>query len=413
MRVRGLRFPNAEGLSLAATLELPEREPRAFAIFAHCFTCSRDSLAASRVAGGLARHGFGVLRFDFAGLGESEGTFAETSFSSNVSDIVAAARYLREHHRAPALLVGHSLGGAASLAAAAELPEVRAVATLAAPSEPSAVLPLLGGSLEAIRRDGSAEVTLAGRPFRVGRGFVEDAERYRLEEKIAKLGRALLVLHAPMDDTVSIDHASRIFVTARHPKSFVSLDGANHLLNREPDARYVADTIAAWVERYLDARPPTEGDAAPGGAVVVEETGEGRYQQLVSAGRHTFLADEPTSVGGLDSGPSPYELLLAALGACSSMTMRMYAERKGFALERVKTTLRHERVHARDCERCESKDGFATRIERVISIEGTLSAAERARLVEIANRCPIHRTLEGEIEIVTREEDEPSARAEG
>ncbi len=402
MRVQRLQFPGSEGRRLAGTLDLPEGEPRAFAIFTHCFTCSRESLAAARVARGLARHGFGVLRFDFAGLGESEGDFAETTFSSNVADLLAAAAYLRERHAAPALLVGHSLGGTAALAAASEIEEVKAIATIAAPSEPSAVLDLLGASVEQIRAAGEAEVTLAGRRFRFRRGFLDDAASYRIADRVATLRRALLVLHAPEDDTVSIDHATRIFVAARHPKSFVSLEGANHLLGREADGRYVADTIAAWVERYLEPAAPAPTTLVEGGTVRVEETRDGRYQQLVTAGRHAWLADEPLGVGGLDSGPSPYDLLLASLGACTSMTMRMYAERKGLALERVAVVLGHERIHAKDCANCETKEGTVSRIERVITIEGALSEAERARLLEIADRCPVHRTLTGEIVIVTR-----------
>ena len=399
-------FPNARGERLAALLDLPEAAPRAYAVFAHCFTCGKDSHAASRIARALNRQGIAVLRFDFTGLGASDGEFANTNFTSNIADLVAAANHLRQAHGAPQLLIGHSLGGAAVLAAAAEIPDARAVITIGAPSDPGHVTHLFGAQLADIEAKGEVEVSLAGRPFRVQRQFLEDVTHQKLTERIAKLRKALLVLHAPGDDTVGIDNATAIFIAARHPKSFVSLDDADHLLTRLRDATYAANVIAAWAERYLDlagATTPTDATAAPADGVLVEETGDGRLQQRVVAGRHRLLADEPVAAGGQDSGPDPYSFLLAALGTCTSMTLRLYAERKQLPLDAVSVHLRHSRIHAADCEECETKTGKIDRIDRDISLRGRLDPAQRQRLLQIADMCPVHRTLSSEIQIRTSE----------
>ncbi|HEX2885816.1 alpha/beta fold hydrolase [Vineibacter terrae] len=397
-------FPNARGERLAALLDLPEAPPRAYALFAHCFTCGKDVLAASRIAQGLTRLGIAVLRFDFTGLGASDGEFANTNFSSNVADLIAAADHLRRTHAAPQLLIGHSLGGAAVLAAAGDIAEVRAVATIGAPSDPGHITHLFRDRLADIAAQGEVEVMLAGRPFRVQRQFLEDVAGQRLSERVAHLRRALLVLHAPTDDTVGIENASAIFGAARHPKSFVSLDDADHLLRRPRDAAYAANVIAAWVERYLTpAAAPDAGDDAPVDGVRVQETGGGRFQQHVAIGRHRLRADEPVASGGLDSGPDPYGLLLAALGACTSMTLRLYAERKQLPLERVSVHLRHTKIHAADCDECETKSGRLDRIDREIVLQGTLDDATRKRLLEIADMCPVHRTLTSEVLIKTSE----------
>ncbi len=395
-------FPNSRGQSLAAVLELPDQEPVAFALFAHCFTCGKDNLAARRIAETLSRRGIAVLRFDFTGLGASEGEFAATDFSSNVADLVAAADHLRKTRRAPALLIGHSLGGAAILAAAARVPEALAVAAIAAPSDPAHVVGLFKHKLADIRERGEVEVALAGRPFRIRREFLDDVAEQKLTDAVVGLRKALLVLHSPTDATVGIDNASRIFLAARHPKSFVSLADADHLLSRRSDAIYVAHVIAAWAERYLEAaaRPEPATDADPR-AVVVAETREGLFQQAVAIGPHRLLADEPVSAGGLDSGPGPYELLLAGLGACTAMTLRLYAERKKLALRRVSVTLRHAKIHAGDCVDCETKEGMLDRIDRTIALDGDLDEAERGKLLEIADKCPVHRTLTSEVEIRT------------
>jgi uncharacterized OsmC-like protein/alpha-beta hydrolase superfamily lysophospholipase len=397
-------FPNASGHRLAALLDRPAGEPAAYALFAHCFTCGKDVRAAKYIAERLTACGIAVLRFDFTGLGMSEGEFANTTFSSNVADLAAAANHLRLTHRAPAILIGHSLGGAAVLAAAGEVPEVRAVVTIAAPSDPSHVTHLFKDHTEAIRAEGEVEVKLAGRPFRIRREFLDDVAEQRLDQRIATLRKALLIFHAPTDEIVGIENASHIFTAAKHPKSFVSLDNADHLLSRRSDAVYVANVITAWAERYLDMTPAaTQEDPAPG-TVVVTETRAGKFQQAIATGPHRFLADEPVKVGGLDSGPGPYDLLLAGLGACTSMTLRLYAEHKSLPLERVSVTLTHGKIHAADCEHCETREGKIDRIDRSITLTGALDAEQRKRLMEIADKCPVHRTLTSEIDIRTVEQ---------
>ena len=403
MRSERFSFPNAKGEQLAATLDLPLGVPDAYALFAHCFTCGKDILAAKRIAERLASAGIAVLRFDFTGLGASEGDFANTHFSSNVDDLVAAADHLRAARGAPAILIGHSLGGAAVLAAAARIPDARAVVTIAAPFDPGHVTGLFKEHVESIRQQGEVEVALAGRPFRIKREFLDDVAERKLHDHVANLRKALLVFHSPTDDIVSIDNASKIFLAAKHPKSFVSLAGADHLLSQKRDAIYVANVIAAWAERYLDKPAEAVKAEAEPGVVLVRETGVGKFQQEIVSGAHRFLADEPVAVGGLDSGPSPYNLLLAALGACTAMTVRLYADHKKLPLERVSVRLTHNKIHAQDCEDCETKEGMLDRIDRDITLEGTLDADQRKRLIEISNKCPVHRTLESEIDTRTVE----------
>jgi putative redox protein len=401
------QFPGAEGQQLAAALELPEGEPLAYALFAHCFTCGKDVLAAKRIAVALAAKGIAVLRFDFTGLGSSEGDFANSTFSSNVADLVRAADHLRETREAPAILIGHSLGGAAVLAAAAQVPDAKAVVTIAAPSDPAHVTGLFADRIEDIRKHGDVEVSLAGRPFHIKREFLDDIAEHNLMDQVAKLHKALLIMHSPTDDTVGIDNATRIFVAAKHPKSFVSLAGAEHLLSDRRDSMYAADVIAAWAERYIDTATPEA--AADLGAeprnVVVRETRNSKFQQTVSIGPHRLLADEPIAAGGEDTGPGPYDFVLAGLGACTSMTMRLYADRKSLPLERVTVTLKHSKIHAEDCAECETKAGMLDQIERTIAMDGALDAEQRGKLMEIADKCPVHRTLTSEVRIVTRAAD--------
>ena len=405
-------FANAQGEKLAALLDRPDGPVRAVALFAHCFTCGKDNKAARLIAHGLTSQGIAVLRFDFTGLGSSEGEFANTTFSSNVDDLVAAADHLRTQIAAPAILIGHSLGGAAVLAAAHRIAEARAVVTIAAPFDPAHVARLFGERVEEIRSKGEVEVTLAGRSFRVRRGLLDDIGEHNLAPRIAELRKALLVFHSPTDETVGIDNASHIFTAAKHPKSFISLAGADHLLRRPSDAAYVAHVIAAWAERYLEMAAPMRATAeAEFGEVFVRETRQGTFQQEIVAGAHRFLADEPVAAGGLDSGPGPYDLLLAALGACTSMTLRLYADRKQLPLTRTRVRLRHSRIYAADCAACETKEGMLDRIDRIINLEGELDAEQRKRLLEIADKCPVHRTLTSEIDIRTSEESsQPLAR---
>jgi uncharacterized OsmC-like protein/alpha-beta hydrolase superfamily lysophospholipase len=397
-------FPNAKGEKLAAVLDLPDGTPRAYALFAHCFTCGKNVVAAKRIADALTALGIAVLRFDFTGIGSSEGEFSNTTFSSNVGDLVAAADHLRKMRQAPALLIGHSLGGAAVLAAAASVAEARAVVTIAAPFDPAHVTHLFKDKLDAIGTEGEVEVALAGRPFRIRREFLDDVAQHKLTEHIGGLHKALLIFHAPTDDTVGVENAAQIFTAAKHPKSFISLAGADHLLTKRSDAVYVANVLAAWAERYLDAGPTAVAGEAQPRQVVVTETGFGKFQQSVVIGPHRLTADEPVAAGGLDSGPGPYDLLLSALGACTSMTMRLYADHKKLPLDRVSVSLTHAKIHAQDCEECETKEGKIDRIDRAITMTGSLSDEQRARLMEIADKCPVHRTLHSEINIRTKEQ---------
>jgi uncharacterized OsmC-like protein/pimeloyl-ACP methyl ester carboxylesterase len=401
MRTERLEFTGSLGPTLAGRLELPAHAPRAFALFAHCFTCGKDVLAASRVARALTDHGIAVLRFDFTGLGGSDGDFGNTNFSSNVADLLEAAAHLRENYSAPSILIGHSLGGAAVIAAAEHLPETRAVVTIGAPADTGHVQRLLVGSRDEIEEEGEAEVNLAGRSFRIRRQFLDDIGEQPQAQRIENLDAALLVMHSPTDKVVGVDQARRIFQQARHPKSFVALDGADHLLTRASDAAFVASMVSVWADRYVSEEaapaPAPEGEE---GAVVVAENGHGLYGQNIVSGRHVLAADEPEPVG-LDTGPSPYDLLLAGLGACTSMTLRMYADRKDLPLEKVTVSLRHSRTHAEDCTDCETKEGRLDRIERVISLEGDLDEDQQRRLHEIADRCPVHRTLQSEVVVDT------------
>jgi uncharacterized OsmC-like protein/alpha/beta superfamily hydrolase len=399
MRSERFDFPGSAGDLLAGRLELPDGVPTAFALFAHCFTCGKDATAAARIARALAERGIAVLRFDFTGLGSSGGDFANSNFSSNVGDLVAAADHLRRTHAAPSLLVGHSFGGAAVLAAAAQVPEAVAVVTIAAPFDPAHVRHLLRDDVATIEATGEAQVTLAGRSFPIRRQFLDDLAAQDPARVIANLRRALLVLHAPRDAFVGIENAQAIFLAAKHPKSFVSLDDADHLLTRKDDAAFVADLVACWAARYVRT---SDDLPAPGeGLVTVRESGEGRFQQAIAIGRHRLVADEPVASGGLGRGPSPYDLVLAGLGACTSMTLRLYADQKGWPLEGVEVTLAHRKIHAADCAECETKEGKVDEIERTIAVEGPLDASQRARLMEIADRCPVHRTLHGEIRVRT------------
>ena len=407
MPTERFQFTGEDGHQLAAALDLPEGTPLAYALFAHCFTCGKDVLAAKRIAVALAAKGIAVLRFDFTGLGSSEGDFANSTFSSNVADLVRAADHLRETRAAPAILIGHSLGGAAILAAAGQIPDARAVVTIAAPSDPAHVTHLFSDRIEDIRAQGKVEVRLAGRPFHISSEFLDDIAEHGLMPRVTNLHKALLIMQSPTDDTVGIDNATRIFVAAKHPKSFVSLAGADHLLSDKRDAAYVADVIAAWAERYIEPaapRPAAERGEAPG-KVVVRETRANKFQQSISVGPHRLTADEPVAAGGGDTGPGPYDLVLAGLGACTSMTMRMYADRKALPLERVTVTLSHSKIHAEDCAECETRVGMLDQFDRVISMEGALDAEQRKKLMEIADKCPVHRTLTSEIHIVTSAAD--------
>ncbi len=401
-------FPKSNGQELAARLDMPIGNPQSYALFAHCFTCTKDIFAANRIAKGLTDHGIAVLRFDFTGLGASEGEFANTNFTSNVENLVAAADHMRKTLNAPEIIIGHSLGGAAVLSAAKHIPESKAVITIGAPADPSHVVHNFEGSIKEIEDTGEAEVLLVGRPFRIQKQFINDVKAQNLKKDIETLKKALLVFHAPLDQTVGIENAADIYNAAKHPKSFISLDDADHLLTKRIDADYVADVIASWVDRYIgnsNAKSPNLPTAKKD-TVVVGETGDGKFTNVVVTGSgHIISADEPESVGGDNSGPTPYDFLLAALGACKSMTMRMYANHKGFKLDRAEVRLSHSKIHAEDCAECETKKGKVDHIETEINITGDLTEEERQKIFEIAEKCPVHKTITGEIIIDTTLKD--------
>ena len=403
--VQRVTFEGSQGDTLAARFDVPAGTVRATAIFAHCFTCSKDIQAARRIAGELAMRGIAVLRFDFTGLGASGGEFANTNFSSNCGDLLRAADWLRDHVEAPSILIGHSLGGAAVLSIAGDIAEVKAVATIGAPANAAHVVDNFHADLEAIERDGSAEVTLGGRKFRIQKQFLDDIRGQNLTNRIAAMKKALMVLHSPLDDTVGIDNASTIFLAARHPKSFVSLDKADHLLTRAEDAAYAAEIIAAWASRFI-ARDTLPAPSDEHAAIRVAETGGGKFQNYVIAGRHRMFADEPADVGGLDSGPSPYDFLSVSLAACTSMTLRMYAAFKKIDVGTIAVEVLHDKVHAKDCADCaeelRDRPGKIDRFERRITISGDIDEALEKKLLEIADKCPVHRTLEARAAVVTR-----------
>ncbi len=399
MPTERITFTGHSGEELAARLDLPDGPHLGTALFAHCFTCGKDIPAARRIASRLAAMGLAVLRFDFTGLGHSDGEFGNTTFTSNVGDLVKAADYLAGRGMAPGLLIGHSLGGAAVLKAAGDIASIKAVATIGAPFDPGHVTHNFGDALPEIAEKGSAEVSLGGRPFRIGAEFVRDVEEEQLAPAIAGLKKALLVLHAPRDAIVGIENATQIFLAAKHPKSFVTLDDADHLITRVEDAEYAAEVIAAWGAKYLGIRPPAPPPGAPEGVVRVSEADPGGFLQDVTHGpAHHTLADEPASYGGTDRGMTPYGFLSAGLGACTSMTIRMYARRKKWPLAHVSVDVTHDKVHAEDAEGGAQKiDGF----HRLITLEGDLDDDQRTRLREIADKCPVHRTLEASSKVTT------------
>ncbi|MEM7113697.1 MAG: alpha/beta fold hydrolase [Chloroflexota bacterium] len=402
MQFKKLTIHNEAGQKLGARLDLPvDGQPAAFAVFAHCFTCGKNLRAINHISRALTASGLAVLRFDFTGLGESEGDFADTNFSSNVADLVAAANYLAREFEAPQLLVGHSLGGAAVLMAAQHLPSVTAVVTIGAPCNPDHVTHLVESSRAEIEVTGQAEVLLAGRKFTIKKQFLDDLAQQKMTAVIANLRRALLVCHAPLDSTVGVDNAAHIFLSAKHPKSFVSLDDADHLLTKRDAAAYVGSMIATWASKYITAKPPQPAATAAENNWVAVRTGSTFRTEIRSRSGHTVIADEPIQLGGTNLGPNPYDYLLAALGSCTSITLRMYADRKKWPLTSVTVRLTHDKIHAADCAACESGKGRIDYIVRELELEGPLDDKQRQRLVEIADKCPVHRTLHNEIVVNT------------
>jgi len=401
---RKFEFSGSAGDNLAALLELPDQPPLATALFAHCFTCGKDIAAASRISRALVKHGFAVMRFDFTGLGNSDGDFANTNFSSNVADLIAAADHLRTEGMAPQILIGHSLGGTAVLNAAHHIPECEGVVTVGSPADAQHVSKQFACDIEAINEHGEAEVSLAGRKFLIKKQFLNDIMETSIDH-LGKLKAALLVMHSPVDATVSIDQAERIYKAARHPKSFVSLGDADHLLSKAADSEYVADVISAWAQRITHSGESASRPSVSAGEVLVHEV-DRKFMLDVYSDTHQWRADEPIRVGGKNSGPDPYEHLLASVGTCTSMTLRMYASRKQWPLDDAEVTLRHSREHLSDCENCDTKENMQLDvIERDIKLHGDLTEEQRTRLMEIADRCPVHKTLSGTLQIRTRQSD--------
>lgn len=403
MRHERVTFTNARGQTLAGRIDYPVTgDPIGFVLYAHCFTCSKELRAIGRIASTLAGHGLAMLRFDFTGLGDSEGDFADTNFTTNVEDIISAAHYLRDHHEPAEIVIGHSLGGAAALAAVPSLPGVRSVVTIGAPATPQHIERHIAEDLDKIRVEGSAQVQLAGRTFTIKDQLLDDVGAVDLAAAVGTLRRPLLIMHSPIDNTVGIDNAGDLFGMARHPKSFVSLDTADHLITDPDDASYVAEVLASWATRYIsrDLRSHSQPDFlvdAPKSVTTVR-TEDGFRTEVVSNG-FPLVADEPESVGGTNTGPTPYDYLLTALGTCTGMTLRMYADRKQWPLEAVTVELTHRRIHAKDCEQCETDEGTVDEIGKVLALEGDLDAEQQQRLLEIADRCPVHKTIQGEVVI--------------
>ncbi len=393
-------IPNRQGLELAAQLELPIGEhPKAYAIFAHCFTCGKNLNAARNIALALTQQHIAIIRFDFSGIGDSDGEFFDSNFSTNVQDLIDVAEWLEAHYEAPQLLVGHSLGGAAVLVAASSIPSAKAIATIGAPAAPAHVKHLFASIEDRLRQEGEAEVKIAGRPFKLKKHFLEAIESVDMSYVMKQLHHALLVMHAPGDQIVGVNNARQLYDAAKHPKSFLSLDKADHLLSQAEDSRYVGTMIGQWASRYLDLKeevPLTTDKQA------VVRIGPKGFLTEIRAGNHEFLADEPASVGGDDRGPTPYDLLVASLGACTAMTMRMYADRKGWPVKEIRVHLTHEQVYPSEAPDDDEKPRKMDRVERLIEIEGDLSSEQRKKLLEIAEKCPVHRTLHNDLRIDTK-----------
>ncbi|MFD2519097.1 bifunctional alpha/beta hydrolase/OsmC family protein [Salinimicrobium flavum] len=400
MNYSKVSFSNRDGDKLSGHLELPlNQEPHTFVLFAHCFTCNKNFFAVRNIAQALSASGFGVLRFDFTGLGESEGDFADTNFSGNVEDLIAAAQFLEKEHKAPALLIGHSLGGAAVIFAAGQLPSVKAIATIGAPSTTSHVTHILKSEISEIKEKGFATVNVGGRDFTIKEQFLNDLQNKDLKQLVQEVKKALLILHSPQDAVVEINNAEELYVAARHPKSFVSLDGADHLLTNIEDSTYAGKVIAAWASKFLEIPVREDLDTEH---QVVGNLGEIGFTTQLRAGRHYFVSDEPESVGGNNFGPTPYDFLSAALAACTSMTIQMYVRRKKWPLKNVETHVTHSKTHAEDCEKCERNTSKIDTFEREIILDGNLDDQQQQKVLEIADKCPVHRTLHNKIEIHTR-----------
>jgi len=401
MSLSKVTFTNPQGQTLSGRLELPaDQYPHNFALFAHCFTCNKNLGAVRNISRGLTSQGFAVLRFDFTGLGESEGDFADTNFSGNVEDLIAAANFLSKEYQAPTLLVGHSLGGAAAIFAGAQIDTIKAVTTIGAPANPEHVKHLLKSELQEIENTGMATVNLSGRDFTIKKQFLDDLETKSLPEVAKQLNKALLVMHSPQDTTVGIKNAEEIYHAAKHPKSFITLEGADHLLMRKEDSIYAGKVIAGWSSRYIDI-PETTKISSNHNVVASLGNDEG-YTTQMKIGNHYMLADEPESVGGNDFGPSPYEYVSAGLSACTAMTIKMYVNRKGWDLQHIEVHTSYSKAHAVDCENCEDPAAKIDTFEREIKLDGNLDEKQITRILQIADKCPVHKTLHSETQVLTK-----------
>lgn len=398
MKSTKLNIQNKKGLTLQAHLELPaNQKPNYYAIFAHCFTCTSSLSAVKSISRALTSHGFGVLRFDFTGLGRSEGEFSDSHFSANVNDLVAVHNYVSEHYESPSLLVGHSLGGAAVLVAASKIDAVKAVATVGAPATISHVKNLFSHNFEDIKDKGNIEVNIGGRPFKIDKEFVEDFDKTDLLSVVKDLCKPLLILHSLIDKIVSINNAEQLYVNAHHPKSFVALDDADHLLSDNRDSQYVGNVIGTWVQRYFEPKEnkmiETKGEQLVGHLNLIEDN----FTTSIQTKRHTLIADEPISVGGDDFDPSPYEYLNAALAACTVMTLKMYAQRKQWDLQEVFVYLSHSKKHSDDIDIAVEKEGYLDHISKKLKFVGNLDDKQKQRLAEIASKCPVHKTIASKV----------------
>lgn len=392
-RIR-LNIQNSKGHKLQAFLELPaDQKPQHFAIFAHCFTCSSALGAARNISRSLTGHGFGVVRFDFTGLGRSEGEFADSHFSANVEDLLAVNNYLIENYQAPSLLVGHSLGGAAVIVAASKLENIKAVATVGAPATVSHVMHLFSHGIENVKQKGEVEVNIGGRPFKIDEAFVADFGKTDLPDITKNLRKPILIMHAPFDAIVSIENAHQLYKDAHHPKSFVSLDDADHLLTKSKDSLYVGNMIGTWVQRYFEPKDnsilQTKGEQLVAHLNVLED----KFTTSIQTKKHHFIADEPESVGGSDFGPSPYDFLSAGLAACTVMTLKMYAQRKKWDLQEVYVYITYSKKHSDDLMLDLEKPLQVDHLQKRLKFIGDLDEKQKARLKEIASKCPVHKTL--------------------
>ncbi|GAB5539551.1 MAG: bifunctional alpha/beta hydrolase/OsmC family protein [Salibacteraceae bacterium] len=399
MKSEKLSISNKSGTALHAVLELPPNQhPTHYAMFAHCFTCSSNLNAVRNVSRSLANQGFGVVRFDFTGLGKSEGAFADSHFSGNVSDLICVAEHIKQHYSAPKLIVGHSLGGAASIVAASKLDYIEAVATIAAPSSVQHTKKHFSHGIEELSEKGAIEVNIGGRPFKIDSEFVKDFDNTDLLKVVKELRKPILIMHAPFDKTVAIQSAQELYTSSMHPKSFISLDGADHLLTEKRDSEYVGDVIGSWVKRYFPPveaqRLSTEGEQLVGRLNLVEDN----FTTSIQTNKHSIVADEPEEVGGDDFGPAPYELLGASLIACTAMTIKLYAERKEWPLTEVEVFVSHSKKHRDDADSGSAK---LDHLQKKLRFHGDLSDDQRERLKEIASKCPVHRTLLTEVVIET------------